>query len=175
MRRCGWAHRPRGRAFRREFRWHLSEHQVLTPRREEAPCRRSLEGFAEATGPGGSEPLAPASRAAPADLGPRNWPCFGTWGPPALELRGLRFPAWRKQPGEPSVPSLSSDAQRGRLWEASWKRGLENPVLAEVPQGRCQAKHTLRPAGPPASQACRLPLPQPRGPARQKGALPALV
>uniref|UniRef100_A0A4W2C1M8 Calponin-homology (CH) domain-containing protein n=1 Tax=Bos indicus x Bos taurus TaxID=30522 RepID=A0A4W2C1M8_BOBOX len=96
--RCEWAHTPRGRAFRRGLRW-LSEHQVLQPRQEEAPCRRSLDGFAEATGPGGSEPLAPASRAAPADLGHRNWLCFGTQGPPALELRGLHFPAWRKQPG----------------------------------------------------------------------------
>ena len=148
--RCGWAHTPRGRAFRRGLRW-LSEHQVLQPRQEEAPCRRSLDGFAEATGPGGSEPLAPASRAAPADLGHRNWLCFGTQGPPALELRGLHFPARRKQPGESSVLSLSSSTQRGRLWEASWKRGRENPVLAEVPQGRCGAEHSLRPAGPPAS------------------------
>lgn len=56
----------------------LSEHLVLPPCWEEAPCRRSLDVFAEATGPGGSEPLAPASRVAPADL-------LWNLGPPALE------------------------------------------------------------------------------------------
>lgn len=65
----------RGRAFRRGLWWHRFQSIGFY---RPAGRKRPADVFAEATGPGGSEPLAPASRAAPADL---------LWnpGPPALE------------------------------------------------------------------------------------------
>ena len=68
--RCGWA--PGAELSGGAAAASLSEHQALQPSKEEAPCRRGPAGPAEATGPGGSELLAPASQpapAAPTDLG----------------------------------------------------------------------------------------------------------